>query len=73
MTTLATGHIDIPKSWETVTRKIIQEQYRKVLILGASDRGKSVYCNYLANQISMTGSTVAFVDADVGQKDVGLP
>ena len=73
MDTLATDQIDIPKSWRAATQKIIREQYRKILVLGASDRGKSVYCNYLANQIGITGSTVAFVDADVGQKDIGLP
>jgi len=73
MDILTTDHIDIPKSWRTATRKIIREKYRKILVLGASDRGKSVYCNYLANQISIAGSTVVFVDADVGQKDIGLP
>jgi polynucleotide 5'-hydroxyl-kinase GRC3/NOL9 len=73
MNTSASDQIDIPKSWKTAAHKIICQQYRKILILGAGDRGKSVYCIYLANQFGASESTVAFVDADIGQKDVGLP
>jgi polynucleotide 5'-hydroxyl-kinase GRC3/NOL9 len=67
------AQIQIPHHWKTAAQKIIQAQAGKVLIIGAADRGKSVYCNFLANYIVASGRTVAFVDADVGQKDVGLP
>ncbi len=42
-----------------------------MLVLGASGRGKSTYCSWLC--AALKGRRVAFVDADIGQKDVGPP
>ena len=65
--------LDIPPAWTLSVENILQHRWRKILVLGATDRGKSTYCNLLAIKILSAGFRVAFVDADVGQKDVGPP
>lgn len=42
-------------------------------MIGATDCGKSTYSNFLLTSLSIAGAALAFVDADVGQKDVGPP
>jgi polynucleotide 5'-hydroxyl-kinase GRC3/NOL9 len=54
-------------------QRIQQQRWRRILVIGASDRGKSTYCGFLGRTLSEAGFKVAFVDADVGQKDVGPP
>jgi polynucleotide 5'-hydroxyl-kinase GRC3/NOL9 len=51
----------------------VQHQWRKVLVLGAVDRGKSTYCAFLSQRCLAAGLCVAVVDTDIGQKDVGPP
>jgi polynucleotide 5'-hydroxyl-kinase GRC3/NOL9 len=65
--------IDIPPSWHRSARAILERRLRKVLVIGATDSGKSTYCGFLAASLGAAGATVAFVDADIGQKDVGPP
>ncbi|QBQ56169.1 Clp1/GlmU family protein [Nitrosococcus wardiae] len=65
--------IDIPASWRTAAEQILKQQWHRILVIGATDRGKSTYCGFLGQTLSAAGLKVAFVDADVGQKDVGPP
>lgn len=66
--------IDIPEPWAQSTQQILQQpRWRRLLVLGDKDRGKSTYCRYLCQQLLASGETVAYVDADVGQKDIGPP
>jgi polynucleotide 5'-hydroxyl-kinase GRC3/NOL9 len=65
--------MDIPAVWERVTLQIRQHRWRKILVLGATDRGKSTFCRFLSQGLMHTGARVAIVDADVGQKDIGPP
>lgn len=65
--------IDIPAPWRTAAEQILKRQWHRILVLGATDRGKSTYCAFLGQSLSAAGFRVAFVDADVGQKDVGPP
>jgi polynucleotide 5'-hydroxyl-kinase GRC3/NOL9 len=65
--------IDIPASWEWSAAEIAQHRWRKVLVLGDIDRGKSTYCRFLSHRLLAAGGRVALVDADVGQKDIGPP
>lgn len=44
-----------------------------MLVLGGTERGKSSYCHFLVQQLCGASARVAFVDADIGQKDVGPP
>jgi len=65
--------IEIPASWEASAAAIIQGRWRKVLIIGAVDCGKSTYCHFLSQRLLTAGLRTAVVDADVGQKDIGPP
>lgn len=70
----ATGPtLDVPEAWERSVALILQHRWRVILVLGAMDRGKSTYCRFLSRKLLAAGATVAFVDADVGQKDLGPP
>lgn len=65
--------IDVPSSWAWSATQIQRQKWRKILVLGATDRGKSTYCHYLSQTLLAVGERVAVVDADVGQKDIGPP
>ena len=65
--------IDIPPFWARSAELILRNRHRKVLVVGAADRGKSTYCQFLATTFVAAGFKVAFVDADIGQKDLGPP
>ena len=67
------GSLDIPAAWAHSALVILRRRHRKILVIGAADRGKSSYCSFLAHTLCATAATVAFVDADIGQKDVGPP
>lgn len=65
--------MDIPASWEASAQEIMRHGWRKVLILGDVDRGKSTYGRFLRATLLGAGCRVAVVDSDVGQKDLGPP
>ncbi len=65
--------LHISAHWRSSAKRILQNGWRKILVVGATDCGKSSYCNFLARALFRSGQKVAFVDADVGQKDVGPP
>ena len=65
--------LDIPASWAWSAAKIVQHKWRKVLVIGDVDVGKSTYCGFLSDQLIAAGRRVAMVDADVGQKAIGPP
>ena len=65
--------IHIPSWWKHAAERILKNRWRKILVVGASDRGKSTYCLFLCRTLCEAGFPVAFVDADVGQKNVGPP
>ena len=67
--------IDIPETWAKSVQQVSSRRWRKILVLGETDRGKSTYCRYLCEQLLASDSeaTVAYVDADLGQKDIGPP
>lgn len=65
--------IDIPKGWRSAASLILERGLCKILVLGASDQGKSTFCSYLAWHLLRAGLQPALLDADVGQKDLGPP
>lgn len=71
------GHLEkisydpIPGSWKEAVREIAS--HRIVMILGETDTGKSGFVLYIANKLSSMGKTVAVVDTDIGQSDIGPP
>lgn len=65
--------MDIPSSWAASAKEIQRHAWRTILVIGATDRGKSTYCQYLSRHLLAAGDSVALVDADIGQKDIGPP
>jgi polynucleotide 5'-kinase involved in rRNA processing len=44
-----------------------------IVLIGVTDSGKSTFATYLSNVLSTSGFKVTFVDADIGQNDLGPP
>ncbi len=65
--------IYLPKAWKEAASFIRECRASKVLVLGATDRGKSTFCQFLIYYLLQEGLSLAFIDADVGQKDLGPP
>lgn len=65
--------LHIPRAWRETADKILAERLRKVLVLGARDRGKSMFCRFLIHELVSAGHRTAVVDACIGQKDIGPP
>ena len=60
------------RDWENLARKVVQSQ-QIVLVIGATDVGKSTFCRFLIERGVTSGLRVGFVDADVGQSQIGPP
>jgi polynucleotide 5'-hydroxyl-kinase GRC3/NOL9 len=58
--------------WERIARCIVQPQ-QVVLVIGSTDVGKSTFCRFLVERGVSQGLKVGFVDADVGQSQIGPP
>jgi polynucleotide 5'-hydroxyl-kinase GRC3/NOL9 len=66
--------LEIPHSWRVSVAYILEKyQAAKVLVVGDRDTGKSTYCRFLIGELGKAGQQVSFVDADIGQKDLGPP
>lgn len=62
--------LSVPGEWEALAAEV---NAGTVLIIGASDTGKSTLARYLFLQLAARGVRVAYLDADVGQSTIGLP
>ena len=60
------------RDWENLAQKVVQPQ-QTVLVIGAADVGKSTFCRFLIDQGVTSGLRVGFIDADVGQSQIGPP
>jgi len=64
----------IPASWQKAAEEILTlEKPTVVMIMGEADSGKTSLCTFLANRALEAKLTVAIVDADLGQSDIGPP
>jgi polynucleotide 5'-hydroxyl-kinase GRC3/NOL9 len=61
---------EVPAAWEALLTAL--PDCGRVLVLGASDRGKTTLCWWLAGKLAARG-VVGLVDADVGQSRLGPP
>lgn len=64
--------IIIPSEWESLKEKFLSKG-KKLIVLGASDSGKSTLILYLANSIVSIGKRVGIIDLDIGQSNIGPP
>ncbi|RKU18639.1 hypothetical protein C6500_12560 [Candidatus Poribacteria bacterium] len=58
--------------WEKLASRIVKPQ-QVVLVIGSTDVGKTTFCRFLADSAIGQGLNTAFVDADVGQSQIGPP
>ena len=64
------GAMEIAESW----RELPVEDWRTpIVIVGATDTGKTTFARYLYGRLLDSGGRVAFVDLDPGQNVFGLP
>ncbi len=63
--------VQVPAQWQDVLDEACAH-WQRIIVVGATDVGKSVLCWWLAGQLAQLGPT-AVVDADVGQSRVGPP
>ncbi len=60
------------QAWKQVANRVVEAQQR-VLVIGASDVGKSTFCRFLVDVARGKGFKVGFVDTDIGQSQIGPP
>jgi len=65
----------IPESWQSAVKTVLAGENKPavIMIVGAIDVGKTSFCAYLANMALRKKLRVTFVDADLGQSDLGPP
>ena len=62
----------VNQHWEKLASRIVKPQ-QVVLVIGSTDVGKTTFCRFLADSAIGHGLKTAFVDADVGQSQIGPP
>lgn len=62
---------DYPE-WEAILARLV-EAGGTILLIGATDTGKTTFCTLLVNAALAAGRRVAVVDGDVGQSEIGPP
>jgi polynucleotide 5'-hydroxyl-kinase GRC3/NOL9 len=65
--------LHVPQDWQDAAAQIFERRLRTVLIVGRSAVGKSSFCRYLMETLLARPADVAFVDADIGQSNLGPP
>jgi len=61
----------VPTAWRATIDEL--SRARVVLVIGATDAGKTTFTAWIANEWFARGLDVAIVDADVGQSEIGPP
>jgi polynucleotide 5'-hydroxyl-kinase GRC3/NOL9 len=63
----------IPGSWHSALEALVEMKQGRVVIIGATDVGKSTLSAFLVNGLLSNGVDSRIVDADIGQADIGPP
>lgn len=63
----------IPNSWKELVKRIKKKTYKRIIVIGGVDSGKSTFCTFLANSFLKSGLEANLIDADIGQSDIGPP
>jgi polynucleotide 5'-hydroxyl-kinase GRC3/NOL9 len=67
-----TNNIDISPGWVELSDKL--NKYKGiVMVIGASDTGKSTLVSFLGRELYSKGNKVCIIDGDVGQSIIGPP
>ena len=62
----------VNQHWKKLESRIVKPQ-QVVLVIGATDVGKSTFCRFLVDSAVDRGLKTVFVDTDVGQSQIGPP
>ncbi len=62
----------INSDWKKLASQIVSPK-KRILVLGASDAGKTSFCKFLVDYACAATLKVALVDADIGQSQIGPP
>lgn len=65
--------VSFPQMWHKHARDILQISPATVMIVGGTDTGKTIFSSFLAKKGIEAGRTVALIDSDMGQSDIGPP
>jgi len=65
-------NIIVEKEW-IKTKDDFIKNWKKLMVIGGSDSGKSTFILYLANEIFKIGKKVGVLDLDIGQSNIGPP
>jgi polynucleotide 5'-hydroxyl-kinase GRC3/NOL9 len=65
--------LHVPPEWPAAASEIFERGLRTVLVIGGSAVGKSSFSQYLTEALLARSAEVAFVDADIGQSNIGPP
>lgn len=61
--------LDVPPDWRALGDRLETGEWRRLIVVGAADTGKSSFCQYLGRRLA----GLALLDCDPGQKMVGPP
>jgi polynucleotide 5'-hydroxyl-kinase GRC3/NOL9 len=59
--------------WKDIANSVIRNRPNRIMLVGATDTGKSTLATYLSNTAIANGLSVSIVDGDVGQADLAPP
>ena len=65
--------LDVPPRWHLLAQQLAASTWRRLVVLGSADRGKSSFCHFLGDHLTSCGLTVGLLDTDLGQKMIGTP
>jgi polynucleotide 5'-hydroxyl-kinase GRC3/NOL9 len=65
----------IPDEWRAAADAVVAGEARRrvVMVIGATDTGKSTFAAYLASRLHQAGARTAVIDTDLGQSSIGPP
>lgn len=64
--------LDVPPAWAPAMAAVAAGA-RRVMVVGATDAGKSTFCRWLAAEAAASGRPAVLLDADPGQPDAAPP
>ena len=65
--------LDVPPDWAELIGQLAVGSWRRVVVLGGTDMGKSNFCHLVCSQLASLGQHAALLDTDLGQKMIGPP
>jgi polynucleotide 5'-hydroxyl-kinase GRC3/NOL9 len=70
---VSTPALDLPQDWADLIGALAGAPWKRVVVLGGMDVGKSSFCRLLCQHLARLGQSVALLDTDLGQKMIGPP